>query len=50
MDFAIFVMLRSSKIENFNFLNQRFQIWWLISGMEFLKKYTISAQYLLNYT
>ena len=27
----------------------RLQIWWLISGMEVVIKYKISAQYLSNY-
>ena len=38
--------IRSSKIENFYFSNQSFQICWLISCMDVLKKYKISAQYL----
>ena len=32
--------------ENFHFSNKSFLIWWVISGMEVMKKPKISAQYL----
>ena len=32
--------------KNCYFSNQSFQIWWLISSIEVMKKYKISAQYL----
>ena len=31
--------------ERFYFSNENFQVWWLNSGMEVMKKYKISVQY-----
>ena len=39
-------VIRSLSRENFYFSNQSFEIWWLIRGMEVMKEYKISAQYL----
>ena len=42
--------IRSNRDCLFNFSNQLFQIYWVISGIKVVKKCKISAQYLLNYT
>ena len=38
--------IRRVNKRNLYFLNQSFQIWWLISGIEVMKTHKISAQYL----
>ena len=37
-------IIRSLILEKIFTFNQRFQIWWLISGIEVMKKYKISTR------